>query len=52
MSVILKVISKIWTFISSTFFIAVISAVVLLALAIIMPDNANSVIEMVKSLFV
>ena len=52
MSIIGKIIGKIWTFISSTFFIAVISTVILLALAIIMPDNAKSVIEMIKSLFV
>ena len=47
----LKVLSKIWTFISVTFYIVVISAVVLLALAIILPENAQNVIEMVRSLF-
>lgn len=47
----LNVLAKIWTFITSTFYIIVVSAVVLLALAIIMPENAETVIEMVKSMF-
>ena len=51
LTIICTAISNLWEFITKTFTICLIATIILLGMAISMPDNAEKVFEIVKNIF-